>query len=333
MTVINLTATGYHSYDNKYVLIFSGNEDVIYVSTGNEVKSFDVHMADSWKPLESYNYNKDEINQIGCNSKASFLAAADDSGDVKIIDIQQNRLYKSLRAGHATVKICSTVRFLPWRSWEVITGGLDSKLVMWDFSKGRPQKIVDFGVPDVGSQGNVGQCLNPAFVHALAVPEVDVVERVGKVCVVARGDGVVDVIDIESEVALLKSKSSLKSKKVGSIPKSSVTAADSQAIDQKKRKLHLDYSVGGHTAAVSCVEFSMFGEKGNFIISGGNDKQVKVWNWLTSLDADETARDSDLLRLSLNLSKKVNWLCTTPTDTDNLVICDTSKIVKLYTVA
>lgn len=28
----------------------------------------------------------------------------------------------------------------------VITGGLDSKLVMWDFSKGRPVKIVDFGM-------------------------------------------------------------------------------------------------------------------------------------------------------------------------------------------
>lgn len=28
----------------------------------------------------------------------------------------------------------------------VITGGLDSKLVMWDFSKGRPRKIVDFSM-------------------------------------------------------------------------------------------------------------------------------------------------------------------------------------------
>ena len=78
-------------------------------------------------------------------------------------------------------------------------------------------------------------------------------EKVGKVCVVARGDGVVDVIDIESELALLKSKSSLKNKKAGSLLKSSTPAADSRANDQKRRKLHLDYSVGGHTAAVSCV--------------------------------------------------------------------------------
>ncbi|KAL7215925.1 hypothetical protein ACSBR1_027969 [Camellia fascicularis] len=84
---------------------------------------------------------------------------------------------------------------------------------MWDFSKGRPQKLVDFGVPDADNVGSVGQCLNPAFVHAIAVPEVDMVDRLGKVCVVARGDGVVDVIDIESELAVIKSQSSLKPRK------------------------------------------------------------------------------------------------------------------------
>ncbi|KAL7175036.1 hypothetical protein ACSBR2_028774 [Camellia fascicularis] len=100
-----------------------------------------------------------------------------------------------------------------WCCVAVITGGLDSKLVMWGFSKGRPQKLVDFGVPDADNVGSAGQCLNPAFVHAIAVPEVDMVDRLGKVCVVARGDGVVDVIDIESELAVIKSQSSLKPRK------------------------------------------------------------------------------------------------------------------------
>ncbi|GER24519.1 transducin/WD40 repeat-like superfamily protein [Striga asiatica] len=61
-----------------------GNEDIIYVSAGNEVKCFDLHMIASWKHLGCYNYNKDEINQIACHSKSSFLAAPDDSGDVKV---------------------------------------------------------------------------------------------------------------------------------------------------------------------------------------------------------------------------------------------------------
>lgn len=83
----------------------SGNEDIIYVSSEKEIKCFDLHKLDgaSWKPLGSYNYNKDEINQIACNSRSSFLASADDTGDVKIIDIHQHCIYKTLRAGHASV--------------------------------------------------------------------------------------------------------------------------------------------------------------------------------------------------------------------------------------
>ncbi|PSS04852.1 WD repeat-containing protein [Actinidia chinensis var. chinensis] len=308
-----------------------GNEDIIYVSSGSEVKAFDVHSAASWKILESYNYNKEEINQITCNSRSCFLAAADDGGDVKIIDIRQQCLYKTLRAGHTS--ICSSVQFLPWRPWEVITAGLDSKLVMWDFSKGRPYKIVDFSVPDTDGGGSAGQCLNPAFVHSIAVPEVDIVDKVGKVCVVARGDGVVEVIDIESELAAIKSKSSSKPGKTSqSRAKHSALSSDTENQNGRK-KLCLDYSLGGHTAAASCVAFSMFGEKGKYIISGGNDKSVKVWDWSRYSNAGETSTNRDLIHLNINLSKKVNWLCSTPADSENLIVCDTSKVVKVYTVA
>ncbi|XP_027156624.1 cellulose synthase A catalytic subunit 8 [UDP-forming] [Coffea eugenioides] len=309
-----------------------GSEDLVYVSIGSEVKCFDVHMAGSWKPLESYSYNKDEINQIACNSKSSFLAAADDCGDVKIIDIRQHCLYKTLRAGHSS--ICSSVQFLSWRPWEVITGGLDSKLVLWDFSKGRPQKVIDFGTPDIADGGNVGQCLNPAFVHCLAVPDIDMVDKLGKICVVARGDGVVDVINIESELAAAKSKNSSKPKKgTKSVSGSSASPAPANPPNlENERRLHLDHSLGGHTAAVSCVTFSMFGEKGKFVISGGNDKSVKLWDWSKSFDVRPGSGSSDLLCSNFSLSRKVNWLCTTPMDSENLVVCDTSRVVKVYSV-
>ncbi|KAH0696972.1 hypothetical protein KY290_014397 [Solanum tuberosum] len=308
-----------------------GNEDVVYVSLGSEVKCFDVNMVTASKLLHSYNYNKDEINQIACSSKSSFLAAADDSGDVKIIDIRQNHMYKTLRGGHTS--ICSSVQFIPWRPWEVITGGLDSKFVLWDFSKGRPRKIWDFGTLNTGNKGNTGQCLNPAFVHALALPEVDVVDKFVKICAVARGDGVVSVINVESELNAVKSKSSAKPKKGSkSTPKVGGSSADPEIENQNGGDLHLDHSLGGHTAAVSCVTFSTFGDKGKFIISGGNDRQVKVWDWSKFFMAGETSSGTDFLRSSLSLSRKVNWLCTTPTDSENLIVCDTSKIVKVYNI-
>lgn len=54
----------------------------------------------------------------------------------------------------------------------------------------------------------------------------------------------------------------------------------------------------------------MFGEKGKFIISGGNDKSVKVWDWSKSYDAGQTSEGNDLLRSNIILRKKVsNIVC------------------------
>ncbi|CAA7014120.1 unnamed protein product [Microthlaspi erraticum] len=291
----------------------TGNENILYASSGNEIKSFDVHTLNgaSWKPLDSYNYNKDEVNQVVCNGRSSFLASADDSGDVKIIDIGQKCLYKTLRAGHTS--ICSSVQFIPWRPWEVITGGLDSKLLLWDFSKGRSQKIIDFGSD---TQSNSGQCLNPAFVHSIAIPEVDMVDKLGKICAVARGDGIVDLINIESELSR----------------KGTSSKGSSSSSNVMNKRVCLDYSVGGHNAAVSCVAFSLFQEKGRFLISGGNDKTVKIWDCFKCLDS-EINNNSDFLHLDISLSKKVNWLCTSQSDSENLVVCDTTRVVKVYTIS
>ncbi|KAE8674243.1 Transducin/WD40 repeat-like superfamily protein isoform 3 [Hibiscus syriacus] len=289
-----------------------GNENIIYVSAGNELAD------NSRKPLESYNYNKEEIDQVTCNSKSSFLAAADDGGGIKIIDIRQKRISKTLRSGHTS--ICSSVQFIPWRPWEVITGGLDSKLITWDLSKGPPLKIVDFGLPDMRSGSNAGQCLNPAFVHSIKVPEVDMLDKLGKICVVARGDGVIDVIDMESELTTMKPKCYMKSRKgTQSVYKGS-DGGDPR--ENGTKWLHLDYSLGGHTAAVSCVAFSLFGERGRFLVSGGNDKLIEVWVCSKCLDSWQIGDNNELLHLNINLSKKVNWLCTTPSESDNIVICD-----------
>ena len=74
--------------------------------------------------------------------------------------------------------------------------------------------------------------------------------------------------------------------------------------------------------------FSAFGEKGKFLVSGGNDSSIKLWDWSKGFSS-ETNNSAELV-LDIKVNKKVNWLCTTPTDSDNLIVCDTSKVVKVY---
>ena len=50
----------------------------------------------------------------------------------------------------------------------------------------------------------------------------------------------------------------------------------------------------------------MFGERGKSIISGGNDKTVKVWDCSRYLDAGQPSSSNDVLHLNINLSKKVS---------------------------
>ncbi|CAL4978476.1 unnamed protein product [Urochloa decumbens] len=303
-----------------------GNEDFVYASAGNEIFSFDVRMGPQSKPLQTYNYNRDEINQIAVSSKG-FLAAADDSGDVKIVNTIQKCLYKRLREAHTS--ICSSVQFIPWRPWTAITGGLDSKLSAWDFSRGRTLFSIDYGSPELqngSSSGSAGQCFNPAFVHSIAVPEEGILGGLYKVCAVARGDGAVDVVDLEYELAPAKSKGPRAATSTMSSKRTEL--GDGSSNQSQVKRIHLDYTMGGHTAAVSCVAFSAFGEKGKFLVSGGNDASVKIWDWSRGFSS-ETNSNAELV-LDIDVKKKVNWLCTTTTDSDNLIVCDTSKVVKVY---
>lgn len=151
----------------------------------------------------------------------------------------------------------------------------------------------------------VGQCLNPAFIHSIAVPDVDMLES-DRVCVVGRGDGVVDMINMESELTVTSFRNSTKSQKASNSASERIPA-DSRDYQNAKKWVHLDYSIGGHTAAVSCVTFSCFGEKGKFVCSGGNDKSVKIWDCRKCFDSEQTDSNSSALHMNLNLNRKVSY--------------------------
>lgn len=64
---------------------------------------------------QRYTHNAEEVNQVAVNGTGSFLAAADDAGEVAIIDLKTHSRRKRLRGGHSN--LCSSVAFRADHPW------------------------------------------------------------------------------------------------------------------------------------------------------------------------------------------------------------------------
>lgn len=92
-----------------------------------------------------HSFNAEEVNCIAVSANGRIVAAADDSGEIAVIDIAAKSLIRTLKGGHTN--IASGVLFPKDREWQVLSGGLDSQLMLWDFSSGRPLKRCRIGYP------------------------------------------------------------------------------------------------------------------------------------------------------------------------------------------
>lgn len=138
--------------------------DLFYVACGVKIYCYDLRNLSSY--FNSYNFNEDEINEISLNEKETFLAAADDSDNIKVINLTDSTVFKTLRKH---TNICSAVRFRPHWPRELLSGGYDSKLIQWDVSKSRAYCIMD--MREMGCIPDELDCylVNPPFVHSIAV--------------------------------------------------------------------------------------------------------------------------------------------------------------------
>ncbi|XP_066282163.1 WD repeat-containing protein 53-like isoform X2 [Branchiostoma lanceolatum] len=137
---------------------------VLCAAVGESVHLYD--SRDMAKAVHQFKFNSEEINEVNFNEKEYFLAACDDSGEVKIIDFEGRKLFKTLR-GHEN--ICSSAKFCPKKTWGMVSGGLDQNVILWDFSRGKKLKICnmqDF----VSEDGPVSAYMcNPPLVHSVDV--------------------------------------------------------------------------------------------------------------------------------------------------------------------
>ncbi|XP_028405614.1 WD repeat-containing protein 53-like [Dendronephthya gigantea] len=137
-----------------------------YISSGTQVLAYDMRKCSSC--IVNFDFNVDEINQLCVNDTGQYLAACDDHGEIKVIDIQESRLFKTLARHHDN--ICSSVQFRHKKSWQLLSAGLDCHIINWDFSSGKPQQL--FNINDCvmkNSEENQTLFINPPFVHSLSV--------------------------------------------------------------------------------------------------------------------------------------------------------------------
>lgn len=184
--------------------------------------------------LHRYSVNNDEINSLALSPNGTYLAAADDTGAIKIINIRTHQLHKTLIGCHSN--ICAAVSFRPHNPWELLSGGLDAQVVRWNFATGRPVRRWQMGaellqgdstqvmiscllcnetsclwncIAGANSCGLTAalpkgrlhagkQAFNPPLVHSIDVATPPWAPRqLGRLVAVARGDGHVALYDAD----------------------------------------------------------------------------------------------------------------------------------------
>lgn len=175
--------------DCTSVLFSKDKPNTLYAAFGSEVLIFDTEQPQS--PVFVFQSNQDEVNQVVLDDKEQFLAACDDSGEIKVFGLSDRKVFKTLRFKHTN--ICSTVIFRSKRPWELLSGGMDCRLVHWDFS--RPKCLNQFNMQELHSTTSDASAymINPPFIHHLAK------NREGTLTACALENGLVAVLDSTSK--------------------------------------------------------------------------------------------------------------------------------------
>lgn len=158
---------------------FQGTDDVtsvlfspscptkLYASHGETISILDVRSLKD--TLDHFHVNEEEINCLSLNETENLLASADDSGTIKILDLESKKVSRSLKR-HSN--ICSSVAFRPQRPQSLVSCGLDMQVILWNLQKARPLWITNLQedeVEEMESPQSPGQLLNPALAHTVSV--------------------------------------------------------------------------------------------------------------------------------------------------------------------
>ncbi|KAI9034682.1 wd40 repeat-containing protein [Hyaloraphidium curvatum] len=228
----------------------------------------------------------DEINQLAVQrhprtGAPQYLAAADDSGKVTVLDasVSPPKQYKTLSRRGRDQAMCTCAAFRPRGQWDLACGYLvQGELGLWDFGRARCRTVdagaaVRSGNPleDQGDgTGLPNQMFNPPYLHGLAF------DASGRCLAAALGSGDAVVYEWaraeEGPLAVLR---------------------------------------GGHASSLAGVCFldrEGGTEGGLFLATAGNDRVVNLWECSTTVEGGGLA--SRVVRKIHGLPGKPNWIAS-----------------------
>ncbi|XP_022093401.1 WD repeat-containing protein 53-like [Acanthaster planci] len=139
---------------------------VVYVSAGEVIELLDIRSPECSQA--TFAFHNEDVNQITVDPKDGFLAACDDDGLIKVIDLRSHKVLRTLK-GHSA--ICSSVRYHPTVPREIASGGLDCVVHLWETTRASPRTSVN--MREVTAAGMEDELMpspymvNPPFVHSL----------------------------------------------------------------------------------------------------------------------------------------------------------------------
>jgi WD40 repeat protein len=95
--------------------------------------------AASCSVVRRYAHSAEEVNHIAVSPRGDLLAAADDAGEVALINLDKHVKTRTLARQHTNIASC--VAWRPDRTAELLSAGLDARAVLWDASTGKARRV------------------------------------------------------------------------------------------------------------------------------------------------------------------------------------------------
>ena len=304
--------------------------------------------------IDTYAHNADEINHFVIDAVGACLYAADDECEVTVVDVAKNKRLKTLRFdGHESFVSCVALRGHKPR--EVVSGGLDARVCVWDRDKAaavrrwsvnelvaaadaaeaeaseaeafsQTENFLEEG--GANTDRDPSRMMNPPFVHCVATwacARAPTHAHTRRLAAAACGDGTVALVDLDAPKsdasgAKKKKKKNTSNSRPGGAPTRVDALGGLPAVF-----LGRGARGGAHASAASHVAFPGWGD-GDVVVSGGNDRAIKAWRWNdVERQKPSTARHG----------AKVNWIAHAETREacpggGHVFVADTSETVAVY---